>query len=68
MSWPLRGISRETQTTTGRPVSPYRARTAAPPAPGWNTASSTPGASRSMRAAADGDSAAAIRLRVYSPR
>ena len=30
MSWPLRGTSRDTQTTTGRSPSPYRARTPAP--------------------------------------
>ena len=30
VSWPLRGTSRETQTTTGRSVSPSRARTCSP--------------------------------------
>ena len=33
-SWPLRGTSRLTQTTTGRSPSPCRRRTCSPPAPG----------------------------------
>ena len=68
VSCPLRGTSRETQTTTGRSVSPSRARTSSPPEPGWKVFSSTPGGSWTIRAAASGVSAAAIRERVYSPR
>lgn len=68
VSWPLRGTSRETQTTTGRSVSPSRARTSSPPEPGWKVFSSTPGGSCTIRPAASAVSAAAIRERVYSPR
>lgn len=68
MSCPLRGTSRETHTTTGRSVSPSRSRTRSPPEPGWNVFSSTPGGSCTIRPAAAGVSAAAIRDRVYSPR
>lgn len=68
VSWPLRGTRRETQTTTGRSESPSRARTLSPPEAGWKVFSSTPGGSCTMRAAASGVRAAAIRERVYSPR
>ena len=49
VSWPLRGTMRDTQTTTGRVPRPHRSRTAGPPAPGWNSLVSTPGASRVIR-------------------
>ncbi len=68
VSCPLRRTSRETHTTTGRSVSPSRARTSSPPEAGWNVFSSTPGGSCAMREAASGVSAVAIRERVYSPR
>ncbi len=68
VSWPLRGTSRDTHTTTGRSASPRPARSTAPPDSGWNVFSSTPGGSRTIRAAARSVSAEAIRERVYSPR
>lgn len=68
VSWPLRGTSRETQTTTGRSARPSRRRSSAPPDSGWKVCSSTPGGSCTIRAAASGPTAPAIRERVYSPR
>ena len=68
VSWPLRGTSRDTHTTTGRSASPSRALIRSPPEAGWKVFSSTPGGSCTMRAAASGVSAAAILERVYSPR
>ena len=68
VSWPLRGTSLETHTTTGRELSPSAARTPAPPESGWKVFSSTPGGTWRIRAAACGPTAAAIRERVYSPR
>ncbi|GAA2996388.1 hypothetical protein GCM10020229_06150 [Kitasatospora albolonga] len=68
VSCPLRGTSRDTQTTTGRSVRPSAARTASPPESGRKVPSSTPGGSCTIRAAAAGPTAEAIRERVYSPR
>lgn len=68
VSWPLRGTSRDTQTTTGRSASPSRALTRSPPEDGWKVDSSTPGGSWTMRPAASGVRASAILERVYSPR
>ena len=63
VSCPFRGISRETQTTTGRSARPSEARTSSP-SPGRNTSVSTPGDScRSFVAFAD-PSATASRDRV----
>ena len=51
MSWPLRGTSRDTQTTTGRSPRPYRARISArATASGANRSVSTPGGTCSSAA------------------
>ena len=66
MSWPLRGTSRDTQTTVGRSPSPYRARTSAPDTSGRNVVVSTPGGSRTNRG--PGPYAPASLARMYSVR
>ncbi len=66
-SWPLRGMSRDTQTMTGRSASPWRSRISLPaPArsPGWKVVESTPGTSWRIRLAAAGLSAPEILPRV----
>ena len=64
MSWPLRGTSRDTHTTTGRSPSPYRARSSArATSSGANRSVSTPGgrcSSAASRAERRGEPAAGV--------
>src|SRR4051812_50187360 len=60
VSWPLRGTRRETQTTTGRPARPWRARVALPPSGAGPDVAGAPGRPRrGIPAAAPGGKGAA---------